>query len=166
MHRHLCRFAAAIALLLALAIGNAAPAQKSGGILKISFFDNPASLSLHEEATGAALRPAMGIFNNLVMYNQHEAQNRPDTIIPDLAESWAWSEDGKELIFKLRQGVKWHDGKPFTAADVKCTWDLLTGKGSDKLRVNPRKSWYVNLDRVTTAGDYQAKFHLTRPQPA
>ena len=80
--------------------------------------------------------------------------------------SWAWSEDGKELTFPLRQGVKWHDGKPFTAADVKCTWDLLLGNGSEKLRVNPRKTWYLNLEKVTTNGDYEATFHLKRPQPA
>jgi peptide/nickel transport system substrate-binding protein len=164
--RHLPKLAAAVALVLALAAGDPALGQKSGGVLKISFFDNPASMSLHEEATGAALRPMMGVFNNLVMYDQHVAQNRPDTIIPDLAESWAWSEDGKELTFKLRQGVKWHDGKPFTAADVKCTWDLLLGTASEKLRVNPRKSWYLNLDKVTANGDYQAIFHLKRPQPA
>jgi peptide/nickel transport system substrate-binding protein len=160
------RLAAAGTLLAAAAAGTPAFAQKSGGTLKISFFDNPASMSLHEEATGAALRPMMGVFNNLVMFNQHEAQNRPDTIIPDLAESWSWSEDGKELTFKLRRGVKWHDGKPFTAADVKCTWELLIGTASEKLRVNPRKTWYLNLDRVTTSGDDQATFHLRRPQPA
>ena len=62
-----------------------------------------------------------------------------DSIVPDLATEWRWSEDGKELTFPLRQGVKWHDGKPFTAADVKCTWDLLMGTGQDKLRINPRK---------------------------
>jgi peptide/nickel transport system substrate-binding protein len=166
MKQRIRGLAAAGSMLLALAAADTALAQKSGGVLKISFFDNPASMSLHEEATGAALRPMMGVFNNLVMYNQHEAQNRPDTIIPDLAESWAWSEDGKELTFKLRHGVKWHDGKPFTAADVKCTWDLLLGTASEKLRVNPRKSWYLNLDQVTTSGDYQATFHLKRPQPA
>src|SRR5207248_9678802 len=166
MQRQVRGLAIAGAVLLVLGAGDPAFAQKSGGILKISFFDNPASMSLHEEATGAALRPMMGVFNNLVMYNQQEAQNRPDTIIPDLAESWAWSEDGKELTFKLRQGVKWHDGKPFTAADVKCTWDLLLGPATEKLRVNPRKSWYLSLDRVTTNGDYEVTFHLKRPQPA
>ena len=153
-------------LLIAACCADAAFAQKAGGTLKISFFDNPASMSLHEEATGAALRPMMGAFNNLVMYNQHVAQNSPDSIIPDLATSWSWSEDGKELTFPLRQGVKWHDGKPFTAADVKCTWDLLLGIGSEKLRVNPRKTWYLNLDKVTTNGDYEVTFHLKRPQPA
>ena len=166
MTQYLRGVAVAGSLVVALAAGNAALAQKSGGILKISFFDNPASMSLHEEATGAALRPMMGVFNNLVMYDQHVAQNSMQTIVPDLAESWAWSEDGKELIFKLRHGVKWHDGKPFTAADVKCTWDLLTGTASEKLRVNPRKTWYLNLDRVTTSGDDEATFHLKRPQPA
>src|SRR5882724_2976088 len=153
-------------LLIALSSANGAFAQKAGGTLKISFFDNPASMSLHEEATGAALRPMMGVFNNLVMYDQHVAQNSPQSIVPDLATGWAWSEDGKELTFKLHQDVKWHDGKPFTAKDVKCTWDLLLGTGSEKLRVNPRQTWYSNLDRVATNGDYEVTFHLKRPQPA
>ena len=133
-------------LLIALCSADGAFAQKAGGTLKISFFDNPASMSLHEEATGAALRPMMGILNNLVMFDQHVAQNSPDSIIPDLATNWSWSEDDKELTLPLRQGVKWHDGKPFTAADVKCTWDLLLAVGSEKLRVNPRQTWYLNLD--------------------
>jgi peptide/nickel transport system substrate-binding protein len=163
---HLRVFTIVGGLLIAACCTDAAFAQKAGGTLKISLFDNPASMSLHEEATGAALRPIMGVFNNLVMYRQDVAQNTPDSIVPDLATSWAWSEDGKELTLPLRQGVHWHDGKPFTAADVKCTWDLLTGIGSEKLRVNPRKTWYLNLDRVTTNGDYEVTFHLKRPQPA
>src|SRR5690242_5655692 len=92
-----------ISVIALLLIGLFAPqpsqAQKSGGVLKISFFDNPASMSLHEEATGAALRPMMGVFNNLVMYDQHVAQNSPESIISDLATSWSWGEDGKELTF-------------------------------------------------------------------
>jgi peptide/nickel transport system substrate-binding protein len=70
------------------------------------------------------------------------------------------------LTFKLRQGVKWHDGKPFTAADVKCTWDLLQGKAEQKFRANPRKAWYWNLDGVSTNGDDEVIFHLGQPQPA
>src|SRR5246127_1965095 len=137
MQRHLGTIATIGLLLIALSAMQAAFAQKAGGILKISFFDNPASMSLHEEATGAALRPMMGVFNNLVMFDQHVAQNSPQSIVPDLATSWAWSEDGKDLTLPLRQGVKWHDGKPFTAADVKCTWDLVAEKSKQKLRVNP-----------------------------
>jgi peptide/nickel transport system substrate-binding protein len=128
--------------------------------------DSPASMSIHEESTISTLGPMMGVFNNLVMFDQHVKQNSPQSIVPDLASSWSWNEEGTALTFTLRQGVKWHDGKPFTARDVQCTWDLLTGKANDKLRVNPRKSWYRNLDEVTADGDYQVTFHLKRPQPA
>jgi peptide/nickel transport system substrate-binding protein len=88
------------------------------------------------------------------------------SIVPDLAVSWSWSEEGTELTFPLRQGVKWHDGQAFTAKDVKCTWDMLTGKSDDKLRLNPRKSWYRNLQEVTVNGDYEVTFRLKRPQPS
>ena len=128
--------------------------------------DSPASMSIHEESTISTLGPMMGVFNNLVMFDQHVKQNSPQSIVPDLASSWSWSEEGTALTFTLRQGVRWHDGKPFTARDVQCTWDLLTGKANEKLRVNPRKSWYRNLDEVTVDGDYQVTFHLKRPQPA
>jgi peptide/nickel transport system substrate-binding protein len=99
-------------------------------------------------------------------FDQHVPQNSLDSIVPDLALSWAWSEDAKELTFKLRQGVKWHDEKPFTAADIRCTWDLIAGKSAEKLRVNPRKSWYRNLDEVTVNGDFEVTFHLKRQQPS
>jgi len=62
--------------------------------------------------------------------------------------------------------VKWHDGQPFTAKDVVCTFDLLTGKAENGLRRNPRKSWYGNVDRVTANGDLEVTVHLKRPQPS
>src|SRR5437016_13680566 len=160
------RVVAAAALVAGILAADPTLAQKPGGILRLQHFDSPASMSILEEATRAAEQPAMGVFNNLVMYDQHVAQNSLQSVVPDLATKWEWSEDGKELTFPLRQGVKWHDGKPFTAADVKCTWDLLLGTGSEKLRVNPRQTWYSNLDRVATNGDYEVTFHLKRPQPA
>ena len=143
-----------------------ATAQKSGGILKSYSIDSPASMSIHEEATVFAVRPVMAVFNNLVLYDQHVKQNSMQSIVPELAKSWTWDEDGTRLTFKLHQGVRWHDGKPFTARDVKCTWDLLLGKAADKLRVNPRKSWYRNLEDVVVNGDDEAVFVLKRPQPA
>src|SRR4029077_11510745 len=159
-------FAAAVSVAVAASVAAPASAQKSGGILKIQHFDSPASMSILEESTRAAEQPAMAVFNNLVLYDQQVPQNSLDHIVPDLATGWKWSEDGKTLTFPLHQGVKWHGGKPFTAADVKCTWDLLMGLGNDKLRGNPRKAGYETVTAVTTGGDYEVSFHLKEPQPA
>jgi peptide/nickel transport system substrate-binding protein len=166
MRRDLRSFAAATALVMAIAGAAPALAQKSGGILRIPALDSPASMSIHEESTIAVLGPMMGVFNNLVIFDQHVPQNSLESIMPDLASAWSWNEEGTALTFTLRRGVKWHDGKPFIAGDVKCTWDLIAGKSPEKLRINPRKSWYRNLDDVTVNGDYEATFHLKRPQPA
>ena len=166
MKQDLRVLAAAGVLSLALSAADVAFAQKAGGILKISHFDSPASMSILEESTAAALRPMMGVFNNLVMYKQDVSQASMRSIVPDLATSWSSNEEGTELTFPLRQGVKWHNGEPFTARDVRCTWDLLSGKATEKLRINPRKPWYSNVEEVTTNGDYEVTFHLKRPQPA
>ncbi|MFN4087583.1 MAG: ABC transporter substrate-binding protein [Alphaproteobacteria bacterium] len=159
-----------LALILpALAVMSAplpALAQKAGGIMKVYHRDTPPSASIHEEATNSTVMPFMSVMNNLVIFDQLEPVNSFETIRPDLAESWSWSEDGTKLTFKLREGVTWHDGKPFTAEDVKCTWDLVQGKGSQQLRKNPRKIWYHNLEEVTTNGAHEVTFNLKRPQPS
>jgi peptide/nickel transport system substrate-binding protein len=162
--RHL--FGAVAGFLLAVSMNDPALAQKQGGILREYMIDSPASMSIHEETTVVAERPMMAVFNNLVLFDQHVAQNSLSTILPELATTWSWDEEGKQLTFKLRQGVQWHDGKPFTAADIKCTWDMVQGKTAEKLRVNPRKAWYNNLAEIVTHGDDEATFVLKRPQPA
>jgi len=153
-------------VLAGMAAADAALAQKAGGILKIYTPDSPASMSPLEESTAYAVGPMMGVFNNLVVFDQSVKQNSLQSIVPDLATGWSWSEDGTKLTFPLRQGVKWHDGRPFTARYVECTWNLLLEKSVEKLRVNPRLSAFDNLDRVTTNGDWEVSFHLKRPQPA
>jgi peptide/nickel transport system substrate-binding protein len=157
--------ASAGVVLIAMSGGGTAFAQKQGGILRIYNPESIASLSMLEEFANAEL-PIMGMFNNLIMFDQHVAQDSLQSIVPDLATSWSWDEEGTGLTFQLRQGVRWHDGKPFTARDVKCTWDLYLETGPEKLRINPRKSSYYNLAAVTAKGDYEATFRLKRPQPA
>jgi peptide/nickel transport system substrate-binding protein len=157
---------AAGGLLIALLLGAPALAQKSGGVLHVAHRDSPASMSTLEEVTISTVAPMMAVFNNLVIFDQHVPQNSLQSIVPDLATAWSGNDDATELTFRLREGVRWHDGQPFTAKDVQCTWDLLLGKSVVKFRINPRKSWYWNVDRVTADSDYDATFHLKQPQPA
>ena len=88
---------ALFAFAAALTLGNTALAQKSGGVLKIYHRDSPASMSVLEEASLSTSMPMMPVFNNLVIYDQHVAQNSRDLIVPDLAESWSTSDDGTRL---------------------------------------------------------------------
>src|SRR5436190_561119 len=156
--------AALVSLFLLFGLSGTALAQKPGGILRIYHRDSPASMSVHEEGTIGVIMPMMGVFNNLVMFDQNVKQNSDKSIVPDLATGWSWNEDHTALTFKLRDGVKWHDGKPFTSADVKCTFDLLTNQAKEKLRLNYRDSWWVNLRETTVIlGFIAGKFDMSFP---
>ena len=75
MMQYLGAFAMAAPLVLAVAASGPALAQKPGGILKMYSPDSPASMSIHEEATFVAEGPMMGVFNNLVVFDQQVKQN-------------------------------------------------------------------------------------------
>jgi peptide/nickel transport system substrate-binding protein len=165
-NRSVTRISAAATIALLASAFVPALAQKSGGTLRIYNSTQPPSASIHEESTIATNMPFMAVFNNLVQFDRQKPRNGFDAIVPDLAESWAWDATGTKLTFKLRSGVAWHDGKPFTAKDVQCTWHRLNGTDAEYLRRNPRKIWYENLKEVTLNGDYEATFHLTKPQPS
>src|ERR1700751_5545835 len=109
MRRDRRRASAAAALLAGLAAAAPAIAQKTGRVLHAGHFDSPASMSMLEESTLAVNRPMMGVFNNLVMFDQQVPQNSSQSIVPDLATGWSSNEEGTELTLPLRHGVKWHD---------------------------------------------------------
>jgi peptide/nickel transport system substrate-binding protein len=163
MVRNMC-LALVCVVVMSVSAASVAWAQKSGGVLKVQHMDTPPSASIHEEATVSVAVPFMALYNNLVIFDQHVAKNSLDSIVPDLATSWSLKDDGRKLVFKLREGVKWHDGKPFSAQDVACTFDLLLSP--DKLRRNPRSAWYSNVEKVTADAPFEATFHLKQPQPS
>jgi peptide/nickel transport system substrate-binding protein len=99
------------------------------------------------------------------MMNQHARHNSMEEIVPDLATSWTWGDDGRSLTFKLREGVTFHDGAPFTARDVLCTMALWMETGADKLRINPRKASVRDIGSVIADGDYEVTFHMKAPRP-
>ncbi len=164
------KFSTAVARILAAALllapAGPAVAQKAGGTLRVPINFSPSSGSLLEESSIYSLRAFMPVFNNLVIFDQQEKMARQDAIRPDLATEWSWSPDHKVLTLKLRQGVKWHDGKPFTSADVQCTWDMIQEKRANNWRKNSYKEWYGNLKEVTVVGPYEVRFTLGRPQPS
>ena len=159
---------AALVLLSALLLmSSPAAAQKRGGTLRLYHIDNPPSTSLLEESTISSVAPFAAIFNNLVRFDPAKSHESMDTIIPDLAESWSWDATNTKLTFKLHHGVKWHDGTPFTAKDVQCTWRMLIGKGdATDFHRNPRKIWYAKLQDVSVNGDDEVTFELGEPQPS
>ena len=158
----------AIGLSVVLAVtgttATTAFAQKRGGTLRLYLTTNPPSTSLHEETTIEVVNPFSAIYSNLVRFDPTKRSNELSTIIPELATSWQWDDTRTKLTMKLREGVKWHDGKPFTAKDVQCTFHRLNGKIPRYYRRSPREAWFDQLTEVTVNGDYEVTFNLKRPQ--
>ena len=142
---------------------------KPGGTLRMVLREDlPQGFSIHETATNSVTWPSMPCYSNLVVYDQTKRFGRMDTIVPELAEKWSWQDNYRNLVFFLRKDVKWHDGQPFTSKDVKFTFDTVreAADAPAKLRINPRKEWYANVDAVEAPDPYTVVFRLKRPQPS
>jgi len=173
-------FARVLALLLVLSGLAAGPAAaqapapavregKPGGTLRLVLREDlPQGFSIHETATNSVTWPSMPCYNNLVIYDQTKRFGRMDTIVPELAEKWSWQDNYRNLVFFLRKDVRWHDGKPFTSKDVKFTFDVAreAADAPAKLRINPRKEWYANVEAVEAPDPHTVVFRLKRPQPS
>lgn len=85
--------------------------------------------------------------------------DRTGAIGPGLAESWTISEDGKEYLFKLRQGVKFHDGEPFDASVAKWSLDRLFAADSTV----PAKSLYTDIEKIEAVDPTTLKVTLKSP---
>ncbi|TIO48089.1 MAG: ABC transporter substrate-binding protein, partial [Mesorhizobium sp.] len=81
-------------------------------------------------------------------------------VIPDLAESWTISDDGKIYTFKLHTGVKFHDGSDFSADDVKFSLDRARADNS----VNAQKGLFAQIDKVDVVDPATVKVTLKNPQ--
>jgi peptide/nickel transport system substrate-binding protein len=158
-----------LGLAVSTALSQTQPTPKSGGSLNVmQREDLPQGFAIHETQTHSTVWPSMPCFNNLVLYDPMKKQESMDTIIGELAEKWSWQDNYRNLVFFLRKGVKWHDGQPFTSKDVKFTFDMVreAPDASAKLRINPRKDWYANIQSIETPDAHTVVFHLKRPQPS
>jgi peptide/nickel transport system substrate-binding protein len=100
---------------------DAAETPRRGGVLLAVIGADPPSLDPHQESTFANIQLVAPIYNTLLHF---DPQSYPK-IIGDLATEWKISPDGLTYTFKIHSGVKFHDGSPLTAADVKATYDKI-----------------------------------------
>src|SRR5437773_11615438 len=160
----LCVVAAALAASPAVS-----QTPKAGGVLNVmQREDLPQGFAIHETSTISSVWPAMPCFNNLVLFDPLKKTESMETVIGDLAEKWSWQDNYRNLVFFLRRGVKWHDGQPFTSKDVKFTFDMVreAPDAPAKLRINPRKDWYANVQNIEAPDPHTVIFHLKKPQPS
>src|ERR671924_479276 len=96
----------------------------------------------------------------MFMYAMHDALIKPmpgDTMAPSLATKWSESPDGLTYDFELRQGLKFHNGDPFTAEDVQFSFERYKGSGAGELKQRVKAVEIVNAHHV--------RFHLHEPWP-
>jgi peptide/nickel transport system substrate-binding protein len=153
-----------------VAIGVAATGQtpKRGGILNAMASEDPPGFAIHEVSTISGVWPVAPCYSNLVLFDPFTPQETAASVIPELAEKWSWQDHYRNLVFFLRKGVTWHDGRPFTAKDVKYTFDVVreARDAPAKLRLSPRKEWYANVEAIETPDPLTVVFRLKRPQPS
>src|SRR5437763_12230485 len=148
--RHLLQAGGLTLGALSLGLHAAGQAPKDGGTF---------TSARTTEATGLGpqLGPALSrSARSPMMYNQLVRFEPDMTPVPELAESWQVSSDGLQWTFKLREGVKFHDGQELTSADVKFTFDRLFEK-------SPGKSDFIAVDKVEPSGKYAVKFVTKEP---
>ena len=153
--RHAVLLASALVLGL-VATPKVAAAQKPGGIMKVYFFDSPATMSIHEESTIAGQGPMMGVFNNLVMYDPRRAAKRAEV---DRARPrhrrGRGTRRGRTLVVQAALGRALARRQAVHRARREVHLRPAAGHrlNGETLRVNPRKTWYGNLAEVVAKAD-------------
>ncbi len=144
-------------ILLALSLGGVmisdAQAQKPnyGGTLTISLAAEPSGLDPTTNPSAAIKR--------VVHYNILEALLKVDRngkVVPALAKSYAMSKDGKEYTFTLHPGIKFHDGKPCTAEDVKFSIERVL----DPKTAAPYRMYYEGIESIQVVDPLNVRFKL------
>jgi peptide/nickel transport system substrate-binding protein len=136
-------------------VAAAAAAQQAGGSMALAVTSDPETLDPHMTSNGAAWTVFNQIYSSLIY------QDIDLTYKGLLAESWEISEDSKEVTFKLREGVTFHDGSPFNAESVKFTFERLAEVGAK----NPNFEMAQGIT-VEVIDDYNVKLVFAEPNAA
>ncbi|MBU4488574.1 MAG: peptide-binding protein [Candidatus Omnitrophica bacterium] len=94
-----------------------------------------------------------------LVFNGLTKVDRDLNIVGDIAERWSRSEDGQEIIFFLHKNIKWHDGIPLTARDVKFTFEAIL----DPKNACPYSSDFMDIKSIDVIDDYTVRFIYSQP---
>lgn len=158
--RRLALALVAVLVVLALTqVEGTAQAPRHGGTLVYISTAQPPSLDGHRETTFAMLHPVKPHYSYLVKF---DTQNYPK-VVGDLAESWTASKDGLVYTFKIRSGVKFHDGSTLTSKDIKATFDKIILPKGDV--VSARQAMYQSVKTVEAPNPQTVVFRLKYATP-
>ena len=147
------------ALLLAANVATAAT-PKYGGILNFVVGSKIPSMDGHMEGTFGMIHPIRPFYSTLIRVNPQNPGSTTDFVC-DVCSSFSSSDDGKTHTFKIRNDIKFHDGTPLTAADVKATYDKLVFPPKGILSL--RKKFFAMVDSITTPDKYTMVMKLKYP---
>src|SRR5262244_2763070 len=129
----------ATALLIAWTIPVAAQDKpRYGGELIFAVPSEPPSYDAHREETFGVIHPMAPHYNTLLRVDPFDHSGTK--VVGDLAESWTASKDGRTYTFKIRRGVKFHDGSDMTSKDIKASYDKIVNPPADV--ISYRKGQY------------------------
>src|SRR5688572_5704117 len=144
----------------ALAIGSGAAtaqAPKKGGILNFGVVAEPPNYDCHGSTTFALVHPIAPHYSLLVKFDGKEYPK----VVGDLAESWTVSPDKLTYTFKVRSGVKFHDGTPLTSQDVKASWDRIINPPQGVISI--RKAYYADIASIEAPDPGTVVFKMKAP---
>ena len=99
---------------------------------------------------------------NIMIFNGLTAHDGDNQVVPGLAKSWDYDEETCTYTFHLEEGVKWHDGEPFTADDVKFTIEAIM----DPENGSENAPNYEDVEEITVVDDHTVSFKLDAPNVA
>jgi ABC-type transport system substrate-binding protein len=154
--------AVGVAILVAATAAAAPPeeeAGKRGGTLTYTIpADAPPSFDGHREGTFATLHAMAPFYSVLIRVNPENPSSTTDFVCDLCTAMPQPTDDGKTYTFKIRDGVKFHDGSPLTAADVAASWEHIIHPPQGVL--SPRQSWYTMVDMIEAPDPTTVVFRL------
>ncbi len=135
-----------------------APAKRGGTLNYMIPSDAPPSFDGHREGTFATLHAMAPFYSVLIRVNPENPSSTTDFVCDLCTQTPQPTDGGRTYTFKIRDGVKWHDGTPLTAADVAASWEHIIHPPQGVL--SPRQSWYTMVDKIEAPDPTTVVFRL------